>query len=156
MWINLVVWEFCTKPDDKYITIIRRSYEGDGESETESLTVCAFLIEGEGWKIYPDDASSLEFWKIAEVSNMNGKIIWYKPIPPDPAMLLVLEPDGNVRLMKLDGNDIHEYFPACNSWNQKQGSSLKGGDLFVYINCFVKIFCEGWCVFPWQSLLDNI
>lgn len=40
---------------------ITLSYEEDGESETESLTVCAFLIEGEGWKIYPDDASSLEF-----------------------------------------------------------------------------------------------
>ena len=37
------------------------TYEEDGESETKSETICAFLIEGEGWKIYPDSVSSLDY-----------------------------------------------------------------------------------------------
>ncbi len=40
---------------------ITYTYEEDGESETETESICAFFIEGEGWKIYPDSVSSLDF-----------------------------------------------------------------------------------------------
>ena len=80
---------------------------------------------------------------------MNDKTVYYKPLPPKPATLMILEPGTNVRMVSLDGDmrvgrdvpgstadirinsaivsrDHGEFIYADNSYHYKDNGSLNG------------------------------
>ncbi len=80
---------------------------------------------------------------------MNDKTVYYKPLPPKPATLMILEPGANVRMVSLDGDmrvgrdvpgstadirinsaivsrDHGEFIYADNSYHYKDNGSLNG------------------------------